>query len=292
MAPSCESTFLCQNFFTGYVGVVLHGLSSHVLLYLLHGHGASLQFFTCSPLIVNFCGGSLWFFTCSSLLVTWAWCFFAVLHMLSFNCKFLLWFFTCSSLLVTWTWCFFAVLHMLSFNCTWVQWFFVVLHMLSFNCTWVCSSCGYWWFFTCSTSSLCTIHGCGSLWFFTCSSSSLLLPRCGSFVPLHMIFFTCTWVWLFCGSSDDLLLYLYMDVVVLRFFTWSSSLLAHGCYDDQFWHPAEIKPDIDSFLPLVEQQNKIVLLLKWFLLLLHTQLATSTTNNKKIPSLLQPVSLC
>jgi hypothetical protein len=103
MAPSCESTFPCQNFFTCYVGVVLHGLSSHVLLYSLHGHGASLQFLTCSPLIVNFCGGSLWFLTCSSLLVTWAWCFFAVLHMLSFNCKFLWWFF--------------VVLHMLFFTC-------------------------------------------------------------------------------------------------------------------------------------------------------------------------------
>jgi hypothetical protein len=96
-----------------------------VCLHMLLRHGASLQFFRCSPLIVNFCGGSLWFFTCSSLLVTWRWCFFAVLHMLSFNS--------------TWVWC-----------------FFVVLHTFSFNYTWVCSSCGYWWFFTCSSL---LVHG-------------------------------------------------------------------------------------------------------------------------------------
>jgi hypothetical protein len=179
------ATFPCQNFFTCYVGVVLHGLSSHVLLYLLHGHGASLQFFTCSPLIVNFCGGSLWFFTCSSLLVTWAWCFFAVLHMLSFNCKFL-------------------------------WWFFVVSHALLY----LLHGCGAsLQFFTCSPL---IVHGCGgSLWFFTCSPlivhgcvvlvviggsshallllhlqcSSLLVHGCGCFVVLHMIFFfTCTWV--------------------------------------------------------------------------------------------------
>jgi hypothetical protein len=59
--------------------------------------------------------------------------------------------------------------------------------------------------------------------FFTCTwgvvlvvlymLSSLLVLRCGCFVPLHMIFFTCTWVWLFCGSSDDLLLYFHVGVL-------------------------------------------------------------------------------
>jgi hypothetical protein len=168
-----------------------------------------------SELLYLLCGcGSSWFvFTCSSLLVTWAWCFFAVPHMLSFNCKFLwwffvvlhmlfftcymgmvllcssshallqllnfcggsLWFFTCSSLLVTWTWCFFAVLHMLSFNCTWVWWFFVVLHMLSFNCTWV-------WLFL---WLLVVLH---MLYFFFMYNTWVWF-----FVVLHMVFFTCTW---------------------------------------------------------------------------------------------------
>ncbi len=75
------------------------------------------------------------------------------------------WFvFTCSSSLVTWAWCFFAVLHMLSFNCKFVWWFFVVSHALLY----LLHGCGAsLQFFTCSPL---IVHGCGgSLWFFTCS---------------------------------------------------------------------------------------------------------------------------
>jgi hypothetical protein len=194
------------------------------------------------------------------------------------------WFvFTCSSLLVTRAWCFFAVLHMLSFNCKFLRWFFVVLHM-------GCSSCGS------SHALLLYLYlGMDLLCLFTWAS--LLVHGCGCFVALQMIFyFTCTWVWLFlwffrwsstllvhgcgcfCGSSHDLFLYLYMGIL------WQSILAS--CWD-QTWHWFHS-------LPLLEQQKQIVLLLKWFLLLLHTQLATSTPNNNitKYQSLLQAVSLC
>jgi hypothetical protein len=231
-----------------------------------------------SELVYLLCGcGSSWFvFTCSSLLVTRAWCFFAVLHMLSFNCKFL-------------------------------WWFFVVLHM-------GCSSCG-------SSHALLLYLYLGVDLLCLLTWASLLVHGCGCFVVLQMIFyFTCTWVWLFCGSSHDLLLYLYMGLVVLWFFRWSSTLLVHGCgcfvvvqmivyftctwvwlfcgsshdlllymYMGVLWTINSgilLRSNLTliSFLPSLEQQKKIVLLLKWFLLLfLHTQLATSTPNNNKIP---------
>ncbi len=183
--------------------------SSHALLYLLHGRGASLQFFTCCPLIVHGCGGSLWFFTCCPLIVHG--CVVLVVIGDSSHALLLLY----------------------------VQYMGVVLCGSSHGLLYL-----YMGFSSCGSSHalllllLYLYIGVDLLCLFTWSS--LLVQGCGCFVVLHMIFY----------------FYLYMGVVVLWFFTWSSSLLAHGCYDNQFWHPAEIKPDIDSFLPSVEQQKK------------------------------------